>query len=562
MLPKKWIVGSWIVLILMLFLIACAAQPQPTSEPLKVEVTRIIEVKGTPQVVTEVKIVTPTPLPKGGDTLRFRIAEDPETLYNVQTISLTADGVMGNYLHARLIYLDAQGKAQPWLAQSWIVSDDQKEVTFKLQQGVKFHDGTDLNADAVKFHFDSIMDPANASPLKSYIGPLKTVTVVDPSTVKFVFDKPYAPFFVNMSYSYGGINSPTAVKKWGAQYGRHPVGAGPYMLKEWTPGSKIVLERFPDYKPLRKDTVNKGASLASQIILTVIPEEGTAQAALQTGEILSAGLTSDTIAAFVGNPAFTVVIDKEATNLLFLEFNHQKAPFNDVAFRKAIGYAINRDAVGRSAYGGYATSALSPLAVGIPGFDKDVAAKYGTPFDKKKAADLFAQAGWKANKDGILEKDGKPAKFVLKSYAGFATINRSLEVIQANLKDVGIEVKLETSDWGAFYPSLLKDDWDMDLMRWTWGDPGVLSDLFRSPGHRNKLAANTTIDQTLDQCNATMDPDKRAKCVSQAQQALLENMTIVPILTNWAMFAVRSEVQDYTLDYSSYLLPGDPWIKK
>ncbi len=244
-------------------------------------------------VVKEViKEVTPTPVPHGGDTLNLRISEDPETLYNVKTISLTADGVMGSYLLDRLIYFDRDGKPQGWLAESWTISPDQKELTFKLRQGIKFTDGTDFNADAVKFQFDSILDPANASPVLPYVGPLKSVTVVDPYTVKFDFDKPYAPFFVNMSYSYGGINSPTAVKKWGAEYGRHPVGTGPYMLEDWIPGSQITLVKNPDYKQVRTDAVNKGAPLADKIVLTVIPEEGTAQAALQTGEIIEAGLES------------------------------------------------------------------------------------------------------------------------------------------------------------------------------------------------------------------------------------------------------------------------------
>lgn len=560
----------WLSLILIASLLTtCAPTPEPQVIEKEKIVTQVVKetlketvvVPGTPEVIREV--VTATPRPKGGDVLRFRLDEDPETLYNVQTISLTADGVMGNYLLERLVYFDSEGKAQGWLAESWTVSEDQRELTFKLRQGIKFHDGTDFNAEAVKFHFDSILDPANASPVLAYLGSLKEVSVLDDYTVKFLFEKPYAPFFTNISYSYGGINSPTAVKKWGEEYGRHPVGTGPYMLEEWIPGSQITLVRNPYYQQFRKDAVNQGPPLADKIVLTVIPEDGTAQAALETGEILASGLSADTVARFVGDPAYNVVVDKEATNLVFLEFNYERPPFDDPKFRTALGYAIDRDAAVRAAWSGYASPALSPLAVGIPGYDPAVAEQYGTPYNPERAAQILDELGWKdSDGDGIRDKDGKPAKFLIRSYAGFTHIQRTLEVIQDNLKDLGIEVKLELSDWGAFYPSLLNDDWDMDLMRWTWGDAVVLSDLFRSPGHRGHLPPDPEIDDVLDRCDTTMDPALRNACVSEAQKVLLQKMIAVPILTNWAMYVTRGEVRDYTIDYSGYLIPGDVWLEK
>lgn len=550
-----------ILLALSIILSACAAPAATEVAPQLIEVTRVVEVQGTPQIIREV--ITPTPIPKGGDTLHFRIEEDPETLYNVQTISLTADGVMGNYLLDRLVYFDAEGSPQGNLAESWEVSDDQREVTFKLRQGVKFHDGTDFNAEAVKFHFDSIMDPANASPVLPYIGSLKEVILVDEYTAQFVFEEPYAPFFINMSYSYGGINSPTAVKQWGAEYGRHPVGTGPYMLDQWIPGSQITLVRYPDYQQFRTDAINRGAPLAEKIILTVIPEAGTAQAALETGEILVSALSADNVARFIGDPAYNVVVDKAATNLTFLEFNYAKPPFDDPLFRRAIGHSIDREAAVRAAWNGYASVALSPLAVGIPGHDPNVGEENGTPYDPDKAREIFTELGWvDSDGDGWLDKDGQPAQFLIRSYAGFVTISRALEVIQANLKSIGIDAQLETSDWGAFYPSLLGEDWDMDLMRWTWGDPVVLSDLFRSPGHRDKLTSNPQIDDILDRCDTTMDPVARSECAGEAQKALLEETIAVPILTNWAMFVTRGEVRDYTLDFSGYLIPGDVWLEK
>src|SRR6185503_19104261 len=124
----------------------------------------------------------------------------------------------------------------PWLSEKWEISPDGKQITFTIRKGIKFHDGTDMDGAAVKFAFDRILDPATASPAKAQMGTLQTVDLVDPVTVRFNFSAPYAPFFTNISLGYGGIVSPTAVKKFGDSYGHNPVGTGPFKLKEWVAG--------------------------------------------------------------------------------------------------------------------------------------------------------------------------------------------------------------------------------------------------------------------------------------------------------------------------------------
>ena len=498
-----------------------------------------------------------------GPTLTFRLGEDPETLYNVQSISLTVAEVLGDQILEGLVYLDRKGLPQPWLAQSWSVSNDQKEITFKLRPGVKFHDGTDFNADAVKFHFTAIQDPQNASPLLPLIGPLHALDVPDPLTVRFTFAKPFAPFFTNLSLAQLYFNSPTAVAKYGKTYGRHPVGTGPYRFVSWNPGAEIDLERNPDYHPQwRSDAENKGAPYAARIVLRVIEEDGVAAEALETGELTASNLTADIIPRFVHDPGYKVIINKNVTNLLFLEFNERRPTFQDFRFRQAMSYAINREAIVQASWSGYAAPALGPLAVGIPGYDAGVVAKYGMPYDPAKAKALLADAGWKPGPGGLLEKNGQKARFLIKSYAGFTAIDRALAVIQSNLKDLGVDATLQTSDWGVFYPSLLRDDWDMDLDRWTWPDGAVLTQLFRSPGHRNSTLPDPKVDSVLDRCNTLMEPTQRNVCLGEAQQVLLQAMTIVPILTNWTVIATQKNVLGYDLDFEGGLIPGDVHLAK
>src|SRR5258705_5760921 len=208
----------------------------------------------------------------------MRLDEDPDTLYNVQTGSLVASAVLGNFLLERLIYIDEGGLPQPWLAESWQVSPDQTQVTFKLRSGIKFHDGSDFNAAAVKFHFDSIRNPINASPILPLIGPLVAADALDATTVRLSFSRPFAPLFSNLAQASMGINSPQAVARAGVAYGRHPVGTGPYLLKRWIPGAELDLERNPIYRQWRGDAVNKGPAKIKTIVLLVVEEEPVATA--------------------------------------------------------------------------------------------------------------------------------------------------------------------------------------------------------------------------------------------------------------------------------------------
>jgi peptide/nickel transport system substrate-binding protein len=490
-------------------------------------------------------------------TLHFRLSEDPETLYNVKTVSLTANSVIGWYMLERLVYFDDSGAARPWLATGWTISPDQKVITFKLRDDVKFSDGTPFNAAAVKFLFDTIMDKSNASPLLSRLGSLKTVETPDPTTVVFTFEKPFAPFFSYLAGGSFGFNSPAAVKKFGDQYGRNPVGSGPYMLKSWEPGTELTFVRNPNFVQHRADALNQGTPYASSIVLTVISEESVAQAALESGELTAAGVSADALDALLKNPELSSIVKKVVTNLYFVEFDEMRPPFDQKDARAAIALAINRDAIVKAAFNGYASPSSDPLADGIPGYDAAIGEKYGPRFDPAKAKALLAGLGYKRGPDGKLAKDGKPLVLSLKSYAGIQVVDNTLSIIQSNLADIGIGTTIETADWGSFYPSLLKHDWDIELMRWTSSDASVLSVLFRSPGHRNHLLPDPVADPILDRCDTLMDQAARGGCIGDAQKALLENATIAPVGSDWYIVITQKNVKDYHLDYFNNLLPGD-----
>lgn len=508
-------------------------------------------------VLSSAAIAAASAMPAAASTkeLRFRLVEDPEMLWSGQSVSLTVNTVVGTYLVERLVYQGTDGKPQPWLAESWTFSDDAKQITFRLRGGIKFHDGTDCDAAAVKFHFDSILDPARASPVRPIIAALESVDAPDALTVRFNFSRPFAPFMTLIAGGAYGINSPTAVQRLGRQYGRRPVGTGPYRFVSWSPGSEIVLERNPTHRQLRADAVNKGAPFADRITLSVIPEEGVAFSALQTRELSAAELQTDTVERLARDRNFRVVVDENAKNLSFLEFAF-RPPFDDPRMREAVGLAVDRAAVVRAAYAGYAVEVRGPMSRGIPGYDEVVAQQFGTGHDPARARAILAELGWTGTGRGPLSKDGREARFALRSYAN-PVAERALAVIQRNLADVGIQVSITTSDWGSFYPSLLREGWDMNFMRWTSFDPFVLVQLFRHPGHRRALPRFAGLDEALVGIETTLDPERRQVFVSEAQKLLLQNRAIVPLMTNHNVTIVQAGLQNFVPDAFNLVKPGD-----
>ena len=244
--------------------------------------------------------------PTPGGYIMDATIEDPDSLDPHKTIMATASEIQ-SWIYDELFYIGADGLPKGLLAESWTVSEDSKTLTVVLREGRKFHDGTPVDAKAVEFTFNRMLDPATAAPAKDQAGPLTKVTAVDDKTVTFEFSEPYAPFYFAASTSYFGIISPTAVEKLGDDFGRQPVGSGPFMFKEWKAGQEITLVRNPDYVNVREDRTNKGAPYVDGLIFKNVPEEGTRIAAMETGEINILGLSRESVSRFQDDPEFKVI---------------------------------------------------------------------------------------------------------------------------------------------------------------------------------------------------------------------------------------------------------------
>ncbi len=464
-----------------------------------------------------------------------------------------------------LVWEPEPGKFVPGLAESWEISPDAKTYTFKLKQGVKFHDGTPFNAEAVKFTFDRVIDPATkAGQAHDQLGPYDHTEIMDDHTVKVIMKQGYAPLLTNLN-GYLGIVSPTAVKKDLAGFARHPVGTGPFVFKEWVPKDHITLVKNPDYNWGSSFFKHTGPAYLDQVIFKVIPAGDVRVGTLKSGEIQYADdidpLAYDELKK---DPNF-VVIEKgqPGSGYVLLLNTTSKGPIGDPQVRLALEYAIDREGLNKSVFQGLNQVAASPLMKVTFGYDASTEKIY--PFDPEKAKAILDAAGWKANADGILEKGGQ------KLAIDFPIISRPndkamAESIQASLRDIGIEFNVTPLERAAYTEARKQNKYDAGFMWFSYGDPDVLRTIFSSANvdafNRAKYQV-PEVDQMLDEAAATTDSAKRAELYAKIQQRVLKDAVVVPLVDTITHNAKRAEVQGDTIDaLASYVWLYDVQIKK
>jgi peptide/nickel transport system substrate-binding protein len=464
-----------------------------------------------------------------------------------------------------LVWEPEPGKFVPGLAESWDISGDAKTYTFKLKQGVKFHDGTPFNADAVKFTFDRVMDPATkAGQSHDQLGPYDHTEVVDDHTVKVVMKQGYAPLLTNLN-GYLGIVSPTAVKKDPAAFARAPIGTGPFMFKEWVPKDHITLVKNPDYNWGSSFFKHTGPAYLDQVIFKIIPEASVRTGALKSGEVQYADdIDPLEYEALKGDPKFMVIEKGQPGSGYTLLLNTtSKGPISDPQVRLALEYAIDREGLNKSVFQGLNKVAFSPLMQPTFGYDASTEQIYS--FDPAKAKQILDAAGWKEGTDGIREKGGQ------KLAIDFPIISRPndkamAESIQASLRDVGIDFKITPLERAAYTDARKQNKYDAGFMWFSYGDPDVLRTIFHSANveafNRAKYQV-PEVDKLLEDAAATTDQAKRKDLYTQIQQRVLKDTVVVPLVDTVTHNAKRAEVTgDYLDALASYVWLYDVQIKK
>jgi peptide/nickel transport system substrate-binding protein len=465
-----------------------------------------------------------------------------------------------------LVWEPEPGKFVPGLAEKWDISPDAKTYTFNLKKGVKFHDGTPFNGAAVKFTFDRVVDPATkAGQSHDQLGPYDHTEVVDDYTIKVIMKQSYAPLLTNLN-GYLGIVSPTAVQKMGmAEFARHPVGTGPFMFKEWVPKDHVTLVKNPDYNWGSSFFKHAGAAYLDQVTYKVIPEPSVRTGTLKTGETHIIDEVDPLEYATLSKDAKFGMISKgqPGSGWVLLLNTTSTGPISDAAVRQAMEYAVDREGLNKSVFQGLNKVAWSPLM--RPTFAYDASTEQIYKFDPDKAKELLGAAGWALGSDGVRAKGGQRLEIV------FPIISRPrdramAESIQASLRDVGIDLKVDPLERAAAREAYDQNRYDVSFMWFSYGDPDVLRTIFHSA---NVKAFNRAryqvpeVDKMLEEAAGLTDLTKRADLYKAIQQRVLKDTAVVPLVDSLVYNAKRAEVTGEYLDaLASYVWIYDVQIKK
>jgi peptide/nickel transport system substrate-binding protein len=465
-----------------------------------------------------------------------------------------------------LVWEPEPGKFVPGLADSWEISPDAKEYTFKLKKGVKFTDGTPFNAQAVKFTMDRVVDPATkAGQSHDQLGPYDHTEVVDDNTAKIVMKQPYAPLLTNLN-GYLGIVSPTAVQKMGlAEFARHPVGTGPFVFKEWIPKDHVTLVKNPDYNWGSSYFKHTGPAYLDQVTFKVIPDQSVRTGTLKTGEThIIDDIDPLEYDALSKDSKFVVIAKGQPGSGFVLLLNTTSTgAISDPAVREAMEYGVDREGLNKSVFQGLNKVAWSPLM--RPTFAYDATTESLYSFDPEKAKQVLSAAGWQPGPDGVRTKGGQRLEI------SFPIISRPrdkamAESAQASLRDVGIDLQVDPLERAAAREAADQNRYDVSFMWFSYGDPDVLRTLFHSS---NVNAFNRAryqvpeVDQMLEQAAGLTDLTKRADIYKQIQQRVLKDLVVVPLVDTLTYDAKRAEVTGETLDaLASYVWLNDVQIKK
>ncbi|MFT4037161.1 MAG: ABC transporter substrate-binding protein [Thermomicrobiales bacterium] len=493
--------------------------------------------------------------PKPGGTFTYALNQTGDTLDPEVTTYAVTNKININVFDP-LIWQAPDLSFVPGIAESWEVSEDTKTFTFHLRKDVLFHDGTPVNAEAVKFSWDRIMDPATQSKTAiGQMGPFKQAVVVDEFTIRAEFSEPFAPFLDAVSQSYCAPISPAAVAQYGDDFTHHLVGTGPYKLKEYVENDHVTLERNPDYNWAPSIFNHTGPGYLDEIIFKMIVDDSIRTGTLQSGE--TDGIDSvapKDVQQFIDDPEQYSVLNAKVPGIPDLfELNTKKAPTDDLAVRQALNYGTDKATICRTLFFDQYTPAYSPMGEATLGYDPSLAEMY--PYSKEKAIEVLEAAGWVAGGDGIRAKDGQPLKVSL--YTGSA--DQTPPLLQAMWKEIGIDTEINAMDYNALIPIATDGEANLANIGWIQGDPDVVRIILFSENigaYNWSFYDSPEMDKLLIDAAATVDQATRESLYAQIQQLAMKEALVAPIYNLGAIYALRSYVKDFRVDSRGWY----PWL--
>jgi len=458
-------------------------------------------------------------------------AEPIDTL-NPATTGARNQGPLLINIFDTLVWLTPDFKVEPLLAKSWTVAPDGKTYSFTLREDVKFHDGTDFDAEAVVANIKYITDKETPAKVSiALLGPCKEAVATAKFTVEIKCATPYAPLLTQLGVPYLGIQSPKAITQYGKDLGLHPTGTGPYAFVSYEPNQSLVVKRNEAYAWNPASVGHKGPPNIAEIKFQIVPNAQARVSQFQSGQSQmmqqTPGIHWNAMQKMDRFTALPVPI----TGLgIFAPVNAKKFPTDDIAVRRAIQYAVDKKGVVQLAEAGAIPPSLTPLQPSMTAYDKSLEAMY--PFDPAKAEATLKEGGW-TKKDGFWEKDGKRLTLTITAISTSTSYPLLAQAMQNYLQKIGMEVNVQQLASPAWLAANINGDMSLTPLQYIGVDADALSGWFTAGQYFNwSHYSNPKLDALFKQGREETDAAKRLPIYHEIQKILMEEAVMLPIRQN------------------------------
>lgn len=455
----------------------------------------------------------------------------------------SASTTLTSQLYVSLLKYDKDINLVPWAAESYEVLDGGKLLKFKVREDIRWFDGEPLTAADVEFTYKVMIDPKTPTAYAGNFKLVKEFRLTGKYTFEVEYDQPFARALITWAADILPKHILEGEDLLNTKYSREPLGAGPYTLKEWIPGSRLVLEANPDYF--------EGRPNIDRIVYRVIPDMATQFLELKAGNLDYMGLTPLQYLYQTAGPGWDGSFNKFdflSFGYSFLGFNFKHPFFQDVRVRKAIDYAIDRRELVKGVLYGLGKAANGPYKPGTWAYNTDIKPR---SYDPDKARLLLAEAGWAdSDGDGVLDKDGRPFSFSIITNQGNSQRIKTGVIIQERLKDIGIEATLRTVEWAAFLKEFIdKGRFDAVILGWSiTQDPDIYNVWHSSMAVEGGLNfiryKNPELDDLLTRARHLVNQEERKPLYDKVQAILHDDVPYCFLYFPMALPIVQARVQN------------------
>lgn len=496
-----------------------------------------------------------------GGTITIALSAEPDSLDPQKSATAVVNQIL-RYAGDTLISKDLEGNYIPGLATSWTPSEDDLTWTLTLREDVFFHDGTPLDAEAVRASFLRAKDPATMSTVAAgLLAPVNDVVVVDDYTVQFLLDQPYYLLIENLTQQALAVINADAAAAAGAAFDRSPVLTGPWRVAAWSSGSHITLERNPDYT-WGPEYATDGPAHIEQLVFRIIPDQATATAAFIAGNVDILTVAPSDVDTLQQAGTYELLSFMRKGLGLYMAYNVNVAPFDDQNVRLALAHLIQKEPLVAISLRGHGVPACGPLPPSIVGYWEGIC-DHAAAYDPERGLELLAEAGYEQS-GGRLLRDGTPLSFTLLTSSTYGW-PQSAQVVQAQLLEYGIDIEIELVEHTTLLAEGRAGNHQAIFLGYTYTSADILNSYLNSAnigtGYNWAHYSDPQIDEWLALSRATSDDEIRAETYAQLQRYVLDLGLWLPLWINDNYFAVQPRVQGAQLSNEGFISLLDAWVE-